>query len=445
MALLNTPGIKLTPSASMTPTGENYLGIDDFDFANQYLPDTYKTVWQRFGSQDLTGMLRRLSKEMPLVSDIVLWKEEQRLRLLGEGVTRSSNVFTLSGHNFRVGETIVVRNADGSVVRQGRISANTDTTFTALCGDAAGWTAVGTSALTVFVDGNEFKKKTNGMDESLNTQFESFSQKPVIIKDYVDESGSNLAQITWLQVTVPNTGESGYVWFFANRMNTEKRLDNAIETKMVGRSKAWGGDLAADGYEGTQGLMDIASEGNVFEGQIADMADVDQLCERMDAQGAISDNYIYGTTAFNSSIDDFLKAEHITGLSWGAFDNDEKMALNLGFSGMRRSGYQFSKSRWGYLNDITGEGSMVGTNKNHALMIPSGSESFRDEVSGKSTTAPMLHLRYRAYGKENRRYKVAVRSFEQGTTGGKDIFITDYLTERCLVALGRNNLFLFKG
>lgn len=445
MALLNTPGIKLTPSASRTPTGENYLGIDDFDFANQYLPDTYKTVWQRFGSQDLTGMLRRRSKEMPLTSDQILWKEEQRLRLLGEGVTRSSNVFTLAGHNFRKGETIVVRNDDGSVVRQGRINATTSTTFTALCGDAAGWTGVGTTALTVFVDGNEFKKKTDGMDESLDTKFESFSQKPVNIKDYVDESGSNMAQITWLQVTVPNTGESGYVWFFANRMNTEKRFDNAIETKLVGRSQQWDGDLLADGYEGTQGLMDIASEGNVFEGSIADMLDVDALCERMDAQGAISENYIYGTTGFNATIDDFLKAEHQTGLSWGAFDNNEKMALNLEFNGFRRSGYQYYKSRWGYLNDITGEGSMKGTNKIHALMIPSGSESFRDEVSGKSTQAPMLHARYRAYGKENRRYKVSVRSFDQGTTNGKDVFITDYLTERALVVLGRNNLFQFKG
>jgi len=39
MGLLSSPGVILTPSASKVPTGENYLGSDDFDFANQYLPE----------------------------------------------------------------------------------------------------------------------------------------------------------------------------------------------------------------------------------------------------------------------------------------------------------------------------------------------------------------------------------------------------------------------
>ena len=47
------------------------------------------------------------------------------------------------------------------------------------------------------------------------------------------------------------------------------------------------------------------------------------------------------------------------GTSYGTFDNDEDMALNLGFTGFRR-GYDFYKSDWKYLNDPTMRGGLVG-------------------------------------------------------------------------------------
>jgi len=105
MSLQLSPGVILTPSASKVATGQNYLGIDDFDFSNQYLPETDKKIWNRFGSQDITGMLKMLGKEKSFASDQILWKEEARLRMLGTGVTRSANVFTLVAHNYRVNET----------------------------------------------------------------------------------------------------------------------------------------------------------------------------------------------------------------------------------------------------------------------------------------------------------------------------------------------------
>ena len=250
-----------------------------------------------------------------------------------------------------------------------------------------------------------------------------------------------MAQITWLEVV--DGPKTGYIWYFQNYNDTQKRFDNAIESKLI-RGKRWAGDLLALGYEGTQGLIDIAREGNIFEGQIADLSDVDEVIERMNVQGGISENYLYGTLSFGLSIDDFLQAENVTGVSWGAFNNDETMALNLEFKGFQRGGYNFYKSRWGYLTDPTSEGSMVGAGKIHAIMIPSGSKTLRDQVNGGVTTEPMLQVRTRAYGMENRTMKVATRSFEKGTTGGQDIFITDFLTERALQACGRSNLMIFQ-
>ena len=62
MALANSPGVLFTPSATKVPTPTNYLGSDDFDFLNQYMPELYNKIHDRFGSQDITGMLEAMGK-----------------------------------------------------------------------------------------------------------------------------------------------------------------------------------------------------------------------------------------------------------------------------------------------------------------------------------------------------------------------------------------------
>ena len=64
---------------------------------------------------------------------------------------------------------------------------------------------------------------------------------------------------------------------------------------------------------------------------------------------------------FSFDIDDMLAAQNsygAGGTSYGLFDNDEDMALNLGFTGFRR-GYDFYKSDWKYLNDPTMRGGLT--------------------------------------------------------------------------------------
>jgi len=442
MSLATSPGVIFTPSATKVPTPLNYLGSDDFDFLNQFMPELYNKIHDRFGSQDITGMLEHLGKEMPYASDAIKWTEEGRLDQLATGVTRSSNVFTSVAHTFRPNEVLFIRNADGSITRKGMVQSTTADTFTVLCGDAADWGSIGTTALTVYVLSNEFKKKSAGQTESLNSVVEYFNQKGVIIKEMVDESGSNMAQITWLEVS--SAAGTGYVWYFKNYGDTEKRFKNKIETGLI-EGVMWTGDLLAAGYEGTQGLFDAASEGNIFAGQATDLDDFDSIIERANAQGMLSQNYIYNTTSQGMAIDDFLKAEMVTSLSWGAFNNDEKTALNLEFSGFKRAGYEFYKSRWRYLDNPTGAGSNVGASKVHGIIIPSASKNVYDVIKGENATLPMIHVRYRAKGNVNRKMEMSVEDFKSGTSAGVDVFRTRFQTERALCLLGRNNAFILKG
>lgn len=437
MSMLTSPGVPYTPTPTKTPTPANYVSGDYFDYTNQYLPDTEKITYDRFGNQMITGMLERLGKESSFTSDDFKWSEEGRLTQLGTGVTRSANVFTLNGHTFRAGETIVAYDVTGAYERKGRIASVTTNTFTALCGNAAGWTLLGTADITLYAFGTEFKKGTSGMDEGLNSQVVIYENTPVNIKETVKETGSNLAQRTWI-----DTGK-GFIWYYKNYNDTEKRFKNKCESELI-LGERWAGDLATDGYQGTQGLYSAMKEGNIFGGPISDLSDVDEVVERMNAQGMLNLQYFYTKTSQGAIISDFLKAEMVTALSWGAFNNDENMALNLGFKGFQRSGYEFSISSSRFLDDPLGQGAVIGASKVHGLMIPSGSKKVYDKTNSTAASLPILHLKYRKSELTDRKFKMTVTGAEAGNSR-VDELVTDFLSERMLVVTGRNQCLIAQG
>ena len=131
------------------------------------------------------------------------------------------------------------------------------------------------------------------------------------------------------------------------------------------------------------------------------------------------------------------------GTSYGVFNNSEEMALNLGFSGFRRGGYDFYKTDWKYLNDA----STRGLAKNiGGVLIPAGTSTVYDQILGTNIRRPFLHVRYRASQADDRRMK----SWLTGSVGGAftsdlDAMEVNFLSERCLVTQAANNFVLFKG
>ena len=60
----------------------------------------------------------------------------------------------------------------------------------------------------IFIYGSEFNKGTNGMVGSNESDDLIFDNKPIIIKDKYSVSGSDMAQIGWIEVTA----EDGANW-----------------------------------------------------------------------------------------------------------------------------------------------------------------------------------------------------------------------------------------
>ena len=481
MALAATPGFALQPSAQQVPTSTNY--ITNFDFLNQYLPDTYEKEFERYGNRTISSFLRMVGAEMPSNSDMIKWAEQGRLHIkytkCGTAAALNDDVATFqvndigipafsaapSGANqpaIRVGATVFIQKNDGSAVNKGVVTvapAAGNLDFQVAFYEADGFAgatggALGDENFTVFIYGSEFRKGEAGMTGSLEADDEIFSNNPIILKDTYTVNGSDMAQIGWIEVTTEN-GASGYLWYMKSEHETRLRFDDYLETAMIEAVPAEAGSgaaaLAGGGLVGSEGIFyTVNARGNIYAGgNPTTLADFDNVIQRLDKQGAIEENVLFLNRQFSFDIDDMLAAQNsygAGGTSYGLFDNDEEMALNLGFSGFRR-GYDFYKTDWKYLNDPTMRGglsSVAGSGSVNGLLVPAGSTTVYDQVLGKNAKRPFLHVRYRASETEDRRYKTWITGSAGGAaTSDIDEMQVNYLSERAVCTMGANNFVIF--
>ena len=477
MAVDAIPGFDLQPSAQRVPLKSNY--ITNFDFLNQYLPDTYEKEFERYGNRTISSFLRMVGAEMPSNSDMIKWAEQGRLHIkytkcgtaaainddVAQFQVNDAGVPAFGANNqpaIRVGATVFIQKNDGSSVNKGVVTiaplaGNLD--FTVAFYEAGGFAGATGGALTdenftVFIYGSEFRKGEAGMQGSLEADDDIFSNNPIILKDTYTVNGSDMAQIGWIEVTTEN-GASGYLWYLKSEHETRLRFDDYLETAMIEAVPAEAGSgaaaLAGGGLVGSEGIFyTVNARGNVYAGgNPTTLADFDNVIQRLDKQGAIEENVLFLNRQFSFDIDDMLAAQNshgAGGTSYGLFDNDEEMALNLGFSGFRR-GYDFYKTDWKYLNDPTMRGglsSVAGSGSVNGLLVPAGSTTVYDQILGKNAKRPFLHVRYRASETEDRRYKTWITGSAGGAaTSDIDEMQVNYLSERAVCTMGANNFVIF--
>jgi hypothetical protein len=461
------------------------------DWRQQYLPDLMEKEAEIYGNRSISGFLAQVSAEEAMSADRVVWSEQGRLHLTytlscentvggGEGDT-SDNLFTIikdmdgnapaaGNHGVRLGDTVVITQANATIKGYVSVVSTTTNSITVLpygaadC-DAAGLTDDATAeAFRIMVYGSERAKGTNGRATANKPSFKSHSNKPIILKDMYEVSGSDAAQIGWVEVS-GEEGQNGYYWYMKAEAETRTRFSDYLEMSMVEAERALTGstiddatgglgDGSGDAGPGTEGLFSaITSRGHVATGvtgvnAATDLAEFDAMLAKFDANGAIEENMLFVDRATALAIDDMLASMNsygAGGTSYGVFNNSEDMALNLGFSGMRRGSYDFYKTDWKYLNDKGTRGGLNDTvNAIRGVVVPAGVSSVYDEVLGKNMKRPFLHVRYRASQTESRKMKTWVTGSVGATTSDLDAMEMHYLSERCLVVQGANNFMLLK-
>ena len=496
----------LQPTQTKSLYAGNYIDFTAAGFkqwGQQFLPDVYEKEVERYGNRTIGAFLRMVSAEMPSASDQIIWTEQGRLhtRYVGliQGATAlqqpaasaataavatggnvqhwyvpvaAQTAVTSAGSttdqttavNFRVGQTVMIQKqssatsavgAAGTPVVKGVVTAVTVQNFSIKTYGAVP-AVVAADRFTVIAYGSEFAKGTSSFIGKLDPSYATFANSPIILKENYSINGSDTAQIGWIEVTSEN-GANGYLWYMKSEHENRLRWEDYLEMSMVegelqkntGAVLGYGSLETAKGTEGFFAALE--SRGNVYSGFGAQAAgggaltDFDAVLVQLDKQGAIEENMLFLNRNLSLEIDDILAQQngaYAGGTSFGVFNNDEDMALNLGFSGYRRGSYDFYKTDWKYLNDWSTRG---GFGDIEGVLVPAGTSTVYDQQLGQNIKRPFLHVRYRASEVDNRKNK----SWITGSVGGAattdvDEMRINYLSERCLITQAANNFVLFK-
>jgi len=488
MALTPGGSLNLTPASIKATLNTNYLdftGTTDTTWAQQYLPDLMEKEAEVFGNRTISGFLSQVGAEESMAADQVVWSEQGRLHLTYTCTvtTAASNLITINdhidtnavyangSHGIRVGDTVILSTATKTVkgmvtVDLAATAINTLTVAPYNSNDLAD-TRIGMAdgdTAVIMVYGSEYAKGTAGQTTANEPSFKSYSNKPIIIKDYYEVSGSDTSKIGWVEVS-GEQGQNGYLWYLKAEGDTRARFNDYLEMSMIESVKGSNDNVidssshmgaVADQAVGTEGMFAaIENRGNITTGvdgtdTTTDLAEFDLILAEFDKQGSIEENMLFLNRKTSLAFDDMLAAingGYAGGSSFGVFDNSEDMALNLGFSGFRRGSYDFYKSDWKYLNDKGTRGSIndkdtVGAVR--GVIIPAGVSSVYDQQLGKNLKRPFLHVRYRASNLESRKMKTWTTGSVGAATTDIDKMGIHFLSERCLIVQGANNFMMMK-
>jgi len=470
----------IKPSQKQQLLNDNFLSFnggagsgDSNSFAQQYLPEIYEQEVERYGNRTLSGFLRMVGAEMPMTSDQVIWSEQNRLHVAYNDVSNDGTntlTFTVGGTGDAFVENVISKNQtivilDPAGLELKALVTNSSQAGTTATVEVAPYTAANTGALAatglkIFVYGSEYGKGSSLVDsgiagegyKSITPSFTQYSNSPVIIRNKYVVSGSDMAQIGWVEVATED-GTSGYLWYLKAESETRLRFEDYLEMSVVeGEKAAAGSGAATAGVKGTQGLFAaIKDRGNTNVGFTAagGLATFDEILKNLDTQGAIEENMLFLNRQTSLDFDDMLAGVgaadngiYAGGSSYGVFENSEDMALNLGFSGFRRGSYDFYKTDWKYLNNPTTRGLFADV---EGVLVPAGVSTVYDQQLGTNIQRPFLHVRYRASEADDRKMK----SWLTGSVGGAatsslDAMEVHFLSERALCVQGANNFVMLK-
>jgi len=222
MAITNGPNLNSVPAAIQQTLSTNYLDLNGAGgWGQQYLPDLMEKEAEVFGPRTISGFLSQVGAEEAMTADQVVWSEQSRLHISYTGNMKNTNVFEVTKdidgnaitttHAVRLNDTVIIANANGVFKGVVQLISGADITIgTYNAGDIAQLTTA--NASTILVYGSEYGKGTgyysnasgltptsvNNERHSANEpKFKTFTNKPIIMKDFYEVSGSDTSRIGW--------------------------------------------------------------------------------------------------------------------------------------------------------------------------------------------------------------------------------------------------------
>ena len=404
------------PSAFQVATTENYVNS-----LNVHMPETTEDFISRYGDQSLTGLLDTIGAHAPSAQrKFEHWEDDwihqnfalqagATVAVAGTTVTlanASSSDGTAAGHYFlRIGD--VVMSPLGELALCTARPANNTATLVAY---NAAWTAT-TTAQTLIIVGNEWEEGTN-QPAGITPTPNHYYNYTMIMKESFDVTGSEATNKTWFKVDDPATGNSGYLWYLKGEADTHRRFVNYCESMMlVGKIatnanaalQPAGNTIGNGGITGSEGLIDFIRTGNTQTySQVAgfNLTDFDAMIRTLDQNRGSRENTIWAGIDLSLAIDDGIAAMFAGGgVSYGAFNGAEEIAVAFGFKSFTRGGYTFHKKTYDMFNYLPMLGAAGYNHPGMGMVIPGDMK--KDSKTGKSI--PSLRVRYKEAGGYSRK------------------------------------------
>ena len=445
------------------------------DFINTVnAPDVRSKLSKTFGNQGISGFLKLTGAvKQNGTADNVQYYEEARLHqfqkavvkgAIGTGANPSTITFdgvqevssTIGSNNQKIvrnGDILLANGVDRLIVLNEDSAGSGGVEFTAVCLATAGLTvALGDNdVLEMPIIGNMFAQGVDQPGEFLESNVVRRTNPYAIVKESYEVSGSQATNIGYIDV-----GGGDYRYYIKSEMDTRQRFLDKREMIMLLGQEITNTDGAATGLgiDGTEGYFSALEDRGMVSSDLlgtAGLSDLDALIREMDKNGCPAEYAVYSNTRQDLLLDDMIagagSGANVTAgvaASFGAFNNDRDMALNLGFKSFSRGGYTFHKNSFKLLNDPTLLGTDAVSNRLAAgVMIPLANVT--DPRSGER--APALEMNFKAAGGYN-------REMEHWVTGGGVLGFTNdtvdkasfhYRSECCLVTRAANQHVLLQG
>ena len=395
-------------------TPSNYTSLGDLIDVTK--PDVRDMYIQTFGDQGITGLLDITgAKKSAGTADEVHWYEEGRLHtvLSVSSTTAGTGIIASVGVEAATGNTAsndVLRKYDVLLAGTKRLlvtETGTGATF-AYKQMSDGGTGATFAATTFSVIGNAYPQ--GSAQPTLPFQVKHTLRKNpfTIVKETFHVNGSQASNIGWVNVGGQN------LWYLKGEIDARRKFMNMREAMLVfGQlpfSSTYGAEAdhtaisnipGSEGYFGAVENRGLVATDTFTAGATFGTANgFDALLVELDAEGAPQEYAMYLDRDTSLGVENILATGGLGGngiglaAAYGAFNNDQNMAVSLGFQSFNRGGYTFHKHNWKLLNDPT-----MGANSSYkGALIPL--TTLVDPKSGQRN--PSLEMNFKAAGNYSR-------------------------------------------
>jgi hypothetical protein len=193
---------------------------------------------------------------------------------------------------------------------------------------------------------------------------------------------------------------------------------------------------------GTQGLLEFIEGGGHVHSKTGDisMDEFDTVIKQLDKFRGAKENALMCGVDISLNFDDIVGTKMGSAASFGTFQNNKDMAVNMGFASFHRGGYTFHKKTYDLFNHPS-LGTALSLSGN-ALIIPMDSQ--RDARGGEMI--PSLRMRYKAvpgYSREMEHWLTG-SAVLANKTNNVDNLQSNYRTERGFEGFGANRFVYIK-